>query len=266
MMQSDTKNKLKAVVCKFVDELPTGKIGQQAAKKPKDAGYKPFHEALLPDNLINMFSFERSFSTTLGQGTFEQCAEIIACSNPEFREVERGKVVDAEIPKNTIAKIDKIVDNVGVGKLFSDYHDEVKRIIKFQESDKSASEGTTSVRSDLYTKKKNGKKFFFEIKSPKISKGQCLTIIRDHLKIHCIERRSFPRVSTWCGMGYNPYGEGNEYTHSFATKYLDVKRQVILGKEFWDFLGGPGTYEELLKVFLDAGKNKKKEIGKLLSK
>ena len=29
---------------------------------------------------------------------------------------------------------------------------------------------------------------------------------------------------------------------------------MLLGAEFWDFLGGPGTYEEVLQVYLEVGR------------
>ena len=35
-----------------------------------------------------------------------------------------------------------------------------------------------------------------------------------------------------------------------------------LYNEFWDFLGGKNTYQELLKIFDEIGKELKKEINK----
>ena len=41
---------------------------------------------------------------------------------------------------------------------------------------------------------------------------------------------------------------------------FDLKNQILVGKEFWDFLGGEGTYETLLQIFEDVGIELKSEI------
>lgn len=111
---------------------------------------------------------------------------------------------------------------------------------------------------------KNGNEVFFEMKTPKPNKEQCLNITRRHLWIHSIKKQSFPKTKTYYAMSYNPYGEGNKYKHSFSTKYMDVQNQVLIGKQFWDFLGYEGTYEELLEIFSKVGIRKTVEIKKLM--
>ncbi|MHC1625190.1 MAG: TdeIII family type II restriction endonuclease, partial [Methermicoccaceae archaeon] len=58
-------------------------------------------------------------------------------------------------------------------------------------------------------------------------------------------------------MGYNPYGTDRQmYNHSFALRYMDMDNQVMIGKEFWELVGGEGTYEELLEIYSEVGKEK----------
>src|SRR5215216_6115281 len=54
-----------------------------------DAGYKPFHQAIIPEQILRISSFERSFSTKLGS-TFEECARQIALQT--YKTVKRGFV------------------------------------------------------------------------------------------------------------------------------------------------------------------------------
>lgn len=62
-------------------------------------------------------------------------------------------------------------------------------------------------------------------------------------------------------MAYNPYGKDRgSYKHSFSLKYLDMQNQVILGKEFWDLIGGEGTYGEVLSIYREVGKEKGPDI------
>lgn len=58
-------------------------------------------------------------------------------------------------------------------------------------------------------------------------------------------------------MAYNPYGRDKiNYKHSFSTRYLDMKKQVMLGEEFWELIGGKGTYQNLLEIYYEVGREK----------
>ena len=149
------------------------------------------------------------------------------------------------------------------GDIFEDYIKEVKRIVDFVSLDTSTPI-EKSIISDLYLRDKQNNEIFLEIKSPKPNKEQCLNITRKHLWIHALRRRSFPETKTYFAVAYNPYGN-NPYKHSFSIKYLDVTNQVLMGKSFWDLVGGDNTYEELLKVFVNVGKRKANKIRNLLN-
>lgn len=58
---------------------------------------------------------------------------------------------------------------------------------------------------------------------------------------------------------YNPY-EPKLYNRWTMKGMFDLKNQILVGKEFWDFLGGEGTYETLLQIFEDVGIELKSEI------
>ncbi len=44
------------------------------------------------------------------------------------------------------------------------------------------------------------------------------------------------------------------YSHSFGNNYLDMENQVLLGREFWEYVGGPGAQEELLEIYQEVGR------------
>jgi hypothetical protein len=37
---------------------------------------------------------------------------------------------------------------------------------------------------------------------------------------------------------------------------MDFENEVLIGKEFWDIVGGPGTYEEILSIYQEVGREK----------
>ena len=62
-------------------------------------------------------------------------------------------------------------------------------------------------------------------------------------------------------MAYNPFGKSRlDYKWSFAVKYLPFNEATLIGHEFWDFIGGPSTFKELLEIYRDVGKEKSKYI------
>jgi len=110
---------------------------------------------------------------------------------------------------------------------------------------------------DLYLRNGRGNELFFEMKSPKPNKGQCLEATDRLLQIHAIRRASPPKVRTYYAMAYNPYGTSRAgYKHSFTMRYMDMKNQVLIGKEFWDLVGGQGTYQAVLEIYREVGREK----------
>jgi hypothetical protein len=117
------------------------------------------------------------------------------------------------------------------------------------------------VVADLYLESEKGIRYFFEIKSPKPNKGQCLEISERLLRVHAITQEKRPKVNAYFAMAYNPYGLRREdYRHSFSLQYLDMENEVLLGNEFWEIIGGKGTYEELLDIYREVGREKSKAM------
>lgn len=209
---------------------------------------KPFHNALLPKSALRASNFERSLSSGLGSA-FERCAEIVA--RQKFVTIERNHSRSGYVPADTMSEIDNIIHDINRGKRFPNYRQEVNRLVKLLLGDTSTMV-SRDVISDLHLEGADGNSIYFEIKSPFPNKDQCLTTTRKHLTLHCITKHAFPKVQTYYGMAYNPYGEG-EYRHSFAVKHLDIKNHLLVGRPFWNLLGGTGAYEDVVKVFQKVG-------------
>lgn len=217
----------------------------------KAGDLKPFHESLLPDGILRITEFERSFSTKLGT-TFEECARLVAKS--VHKNAERGYRVRGVVTAKAIKRIEAITSKIGSGGMKSKYPDLVKEII-----DLSGGNGGVERVSiaDLYIETKSGEEWFFEIKSPKPNKGQCLEATGRLLQIQAITHAKYPKAKAFYATAYNPYGiEKSTYRHSFTVNYMDLANEVLIGKEFWDMVGGKGTYEEVLSIYQEVGKEK----------
>ena len=212
--------------------------------------YRPFHEAILPEGILRVTEFERSFSTRLGT-TFEEVAKLIG--QEKWASATRAFKVEGEVPARAVRTIERICNRITSGGMRKPWHTLVQEVLRT-----AVGSGETRKRTaDLHLADSEGNEVFFEMKSPKPNKGQCVETADRLLQIHAMRRAGPPTLRTFFAMAYNPYGEEKStYKHSLAKQYLDISRQVLLGREFWDLVGGPGTYEEVLAIYREVGREK----------
>ena len=257
IIKQETKHRIKGFLEGFIQGLIDEHKKQPATQRdlgtPRrvstQGNFKPFHEALLPEGMLRINRFERSFSTKLGM-TFEEVAKLIA--QDYHAEAVRGYTVRGNVSTEAIRTIESIINTIGSGGMKRNFHDLVNEVLGT-----STAGGEIRTRiADLYIKNRKGEEYFFEIKSPKPNKGQCLEATDRLLQIHAIKRLA-SQINTFYAMAYNPYGDDKkQYNHSFAKNYMDLNNQVLIGKEFWDLVGGDSSYEEVLKIYQEVGKEK----------
>ena len=61
------------------------------------------------------------------------------------------------------------------------------------------------------------------------------------------------QVRIYLGMYYNPYFPKN-YERWTCLKFFDKGNDFLIGKSFWDFLGGDGAYEEIIELYEKVGR------------
>jgi hypothetical protein len=72
-----------------------------------------------------------------------------------------------------------------------------------------------------------------------------------------------PNYKTYFGLYYNPGGTNkSDYNWSVPTKIFNMKKDtcVLIGNEYWDFVGGKGTYNSLLHIFKEIGHDTRKQL------
>jgi hypothetical protein len=65
-------------------------------------------------------------------------------------------------------------------------------------------------------------------------------------------------------LAYNPYGKKKDYNWNFALRWFDMNhdKSVLIGDEFWEFVGGEGTYAKFITEINQLGKQYKERIYK----
>jgi hypothetical protein len=73
------------------------------------------------------------------------------------------------------------------------------------------------------------------------------------------------KVNTIIGIPYNPY-HPQPYNRWTMRGMFDLKSEILVAKELWDFIGGDGAYEDLLDCFEQTGIELRPEIDKHFEK
>ena len=203
-------------------------------------------------SLINNADFwkackiERSFVTTLGQSIYEDIALIIA--REIYGEAEKGFTYKCKIDKRINKKINLVIKELNEAKRKPNWNEEIKFIESFRDPNKEELINL-KITMDLYISNfKNNEPFYAEIKSPKPNKDQCLQTKQKLLKVYLSEDWSGEHV--YLAFPYNPYltRENYDHPHIKSTFKIPDSPKLLMGQEFWDLIGGEGTYSKILKL------------------
>lgn len=240
-MKNTTKEEIKDILRSCV----TGAITRTNKRLNDNKSPKPFHTALLTEDIVKISTFERSFSTSFGQGPIEKISELIAVENGF--EAIRQKETMINVYKGAVDEVERIAAALRSGHQSPNWVKEIQTLSSF-------TKGDTVVRriiSDLWLKK-GVQEHFISIKTVAPNLDQSEIAKKDMLLL----KSENPSYQVYFALYYNPNGvERSDYSHNFPMKLFDMHNDecVLIGKDYWDFLGGAGTYEELLNVFAEVG-------------
>ena len=247
-MNQDTKKEIKAILHKCVH-------GAIQRTSNRTAEQKPFHEAFLSPKIMAISAFERSFSTSLGQGPMEEISYLLALASGA--EAERQKKTAANVLQGAIDEIERIMSALNSSDAKPDWPREVNRVTAHQKGSYVVRE----VITDLWVKR-NGTEIFISIKTVKPNKDQTNIAKNNMLLLKAHD----PGCMPYFGLYYNPTGHTKaEYKWAIPNKFFNMQTDscVLIGQEYWDFIGGPGTYNTLLAIFQEVGQETTDQLNQL---
>lgn len=218
----------------------------------------PFHYKLLGKDRMALFSFIQSLNTTFGTSIYEPVAKELAKEN--FKEVYTQFKLDRILTDYAQNVIQEIMNDLSVG-VDVNKKDETERIRKVAQKGKEKE--LKSVKVDLFLISKSDEVFMFDLKTVKPNKGDFISYKRNMLEWLAVYFYQYPnaKVNTLISIPYNPY-EPNPYKRWTMKGMLDLKAEVKVAEEFWNFLAGEDTYKDLLDCFEQAGIELRPEIEK----
>jgi len=227
------------------------KIRYKLATYNPETSSMPFHFRLLGRDRMALFSFIHSVNTMLGTSIFEQVGKMIAEPKAN-RAVGQYKEFEGYISSAAVLKIDSIMRDLRSASRRPDKEKETKEVLAV------ASKGNLGKklkkRVDLFVEMKDRTEYYFEVKTAKPNINEFTGIKKQMLDWIAMRGSEKPtaKIKTIVAIPYNPY-EPNLYERWTLQGLFDLRQEVLVGNEFWDLLGGKNTYEELLKVFEQAG-------------
>jgi len=224
---------------------------------------KPFQYALFTKKGYLAKGFIHGCETALGNW-HESIARIIAEKNFKTAKKLRGaEKLQGQITNEAQRTFENILSDLDSVIREPNHRKESKEIYNASQGNKSSVKRIQTV--DLYLVRDNGEEIYFEIKGPKPNKNEMRAAKRDLLEIYAMKAKEGKRVKVYLGMYYNPYAP-DEYQRWTCLKFFDKGMDFLIGKDFWDYLGGVGAYEDLIKIYEEVGEEIRPELEKKFKK
>ena len=225
--------------------------------------YMPFHYRLLGKDRMALFSFIQSLNTTFGTSIYEPVA--VALANGRFKQAHIQKNPHNFISKEAQNQIQEIIDSLSIAVADVAKPDEIERLRHVCQTGELKKVKLTKV--DIWLEDFDGTLYLIDMKTVKPNKGAFEKFKRTLLEWTGAELTRNPKVQiqTLIGIPYNPYYP-KPYKRWTMKGMLDLEHEVKVGAELWDFIGGEGTYDDLLDCFEEAGIELRDELDAYFAK
>jgi len=222
----------------------------------------PFYTKLLGKDRLALYSFIQSLITNFGEAVFEPVA--VSLASPNFKQAKSHVKAGTIIYDGALVEIQQIMDKlVTSGEPNKNKEVEAIRAV----CQKGLPRNVKPTLVDLYLETNENKLFLFDLKTAKPNAGGFKEFKRTMLEWVAVTLVDNPQaeVSTLIAIPYNPY-EPKPYNRWTMRGMLDLPKELKVGEEFWDFLGGAGAYQELLNCFERVGIELRDEIDEHFAK
>lgn len=250
-------NAIKNIIEQLMERVMHNVLVKDPFLVEKHRSAKPLYAALVPDEIFKGSHFERRFVTPFG-GVWEKLAQVVAEEN--HGKCEIGYTISGTVGAESLRRIQETLNKLehqkGKDKIKPNWAEEITYV--------KAGGGEpipVSVVCDVYVENvKNGTKYAFELKGPLPNSDQTKVSKEKIFKLLCMNNQ--PIDFAYYALPYNPYGKKEDYKWSFPLRWFDMQNDetVLIGNEFWELIGGKGTYKNFIQEINSLGKEYKERI------
>lgn len=257
-MNEDVKNAVLDVVKALMDRVMDKVLKTDPFIVEKYHANKPLYAALVPDEIFKGSHFERRFVTPFGS-VWEKLAVKVATAY--HGHCVQGASVEGTIGDISLRRIQEVLNRLehsvrGQERQRPNWNEELKYI--------KAGGGNpipVSVTCDiLINSNKTNKTYAFELKAPLPNSDQTKVSKEKMFKLYAMNEHIVD--DAFYALVYNPYGKKENYDWQFPKRWFDMINDpcVLIGDEFWNFIGGKDTYETFISEINKLGVTYKERI------
>ena len=251
-MHSSVKIGIEEVITSMMDGVMDKVLLTDPFVKEKHRAAKPIYAALVPDEIFKGSHFERRFVTPFGK-VWEKLAVKMAQQSQGL--AQSGYQVHGNVPETRLHRIQETLNRLEQKGQSPNWKSELRYI--------KAGGGElvpTQVTCDVFVTNSSGLTSAFELKAPLPNSDQTKVSKEKIFKLYAMQPQGAHHA--YFALPYNPYGKKEQYSWSFPMRWFDMTNDecVLIGEEFWDLLGGEGTYGDLIETVLQLGKHYKNRI------
>ncbi len=239
------KTAIQSVITELMDRVMNKVLVEDPFNSDLHRASKPLYAALVPDEIFKGSHFERRFVTPFG-GVWEKLAQVAATEGMGAGTL--GKKIIGNVKEERLRRINEILNWLEHGERKKrkkpDWKTELQYVLEG-----GGKNIPVTIISDVYVEDSRRKlKYAIELKAPLPNSDQTKVSKEKILKLYAMEPRFVD--AAYYALPYNPYGRREDYAWSFPARWFDMRNDevVLIGDEFWERIGGAGTY----RAFIDA--------------
>ena len=249
---------IQSVIKEMMDRVMNRVLIQDPFIKEKHKAKVPLYAALVPDEIFKGSHFERRFVTPFGKA-WEKLAMVAA--NEGLGYGTTGHRIHGIVKEERLRRIEEVLNRLehpdGGNRVRPDWSRELEYILQ------GGGDGIpVQVECDVYAeaRKTDNKKYAFELKSP-LPNSDITRVSK--AKIFKLYSMDPPQIDgAYYALPYNPYGRKEAYAWSFPARWFNMREDpvVLIGDEFWEKIGGLGTYRAFIDAVNEIGGKYKERI------
>ncbi len=249
---------IQAVITAMMERVMEKVLVEDPFLVDKHHAKRPLYAALVPDEVFKGSHFERRFVTPFGSA-WESLARVAAELGMGFGAT--GFEVTGTVGEERLRRIMKTLNRLehppkGSQRIKPDWSRELSYVLAGQ-----GKAVPVTVVCDVYAKNtRTGDSYAFELKAPLPNSDQTKVSKEKILKLYAMEPRKV--TAAYYALPYNPYGHRADYAWAFPARWFNMKEDevVLIGDEFWDKIGGRGTYKSFIAAVNEIGPKYRERI------
>lgn len=261
--QARIKEAIQSVIRSMMDRVMENVLVNDPFLTDVHRAKRPLYAALVPDEVFKGAHFERRFVTPFG-GVWEKLAVVAAQENAGYGET--AKAISGSVPQDRLRRISEILNRLehpdagakerGEQRTRPDWQAELAYVL--------AGRGKAipvTVVCDVFAEyPSRNLRYAFELKAPLPNSDQTKVSKEKILKLYAMEPRQVD--GAYYALPYNPYGRREDYDWSFPARWFDMRQDevILIGDDFWDKIGGLGTYQAFIDAINEIGPSYKQRI------